>query len=322
MAKKVFISYSWNSEQHKKWVVQLANDLRSQYGIDVECDNICEISELNAMIVNKITKSDKIIVVITPDYTYKAENLIGGVGKETKLLYSRYFENDKSIVPILKIKANPPAYLKAVPYIDFTVGSYDYNVNKLAMRLNDKTAYEAVAVSNVAFDGDDYALIPDLRINDPNAENDFLKAEFENVDKRLMSLLQTTNNKYSAFHFTRAEKVDTVLSNCSNYINGQLVRKENKYWVVSYKFNYNDKSGSIKFWLTLNNDNFGKGIFGLFDESDYQQGYNSFNFGVTIDRTGSTLALNANMLFAQNTIKTGKQLGEHIYKIIMDRIKV
>lgn len=97
MEKKIFASYSWDSENHKKWVAKLINDLRSKYGFVATCDTISAESELNTMIVDGITKSDKIIVVITSDYTYKADNLIGGVGKETKLLHNRYFENDRSI---------------------------------------------------------------------------------------------------------------------------------------------------------------------------------------------------------------------------------
>ena len=135
MAKKIFASYSWDSEDHKKWVVKLINDLRSKYGFLATCDTISDESELNTMIVDGITKSDKIIVVITRDYTYKAENLIGGVGKETKLLHTSYFENERSIVPILKEKAPLPAYLKAVAYIDFTTGSYEENLKALVRRL-------------------------------------------------------------------------------------------------------------------------------------------------------------------------------------------
>lgn len=201
MGKKIFASYSWDSEDHKKWVAKLINDLRSKYGFVAICDTISDESELNTMIVDGITKSDKIIVVITRDYTYKAENRIGGVGKETKLLHTRYFENDRSIVPILKEKAALPAYLKAVTYIDFTIGSYDENLKALARRLEDKTEYEAVSISKNPAEMDDVDLIPDLRINNPIAEQDFLKAEFIAADNRILSLLKSTKSQYSGFQY-------------------------------------------------------------------------------------------------------------------------
>ena len=127
MAKKIFISYSWDDEEHGKWVTKLANDLRSKYGFDAICDTICNASKLNDMMINGITKSDKVIVVITPNYTNRAENRMGGVGKETGLLFDRYFDND--VVPIIKEKASLPTYLKSVQYIDFTVGNYKYRGN-------------------------------------------------------------------------------------------------------------------------------------------------------------------------------------------------
>ena len=321
MGKKIFASYSWDSEDHKKWVAKLINDLRSKYGFVAICDTISDESELNTMIVDGITKSDKIIVVITSDYAYKADNLIGGVGKETKLLHTRYFENDRSIVPILKEKATLPAYLKAVTYIDFTVGSYEENLKVLARRLEDKTEYEAVSISKNS-SIDDIDLIPDLRINNPIAEQDFLKAEFIATDNRILSLLKSTKSQYSGFEYIRTEKEDVVSSNHATYVNGQMVRDDNRYHVVTYKVIYNNKTGYVRFWMPLQNDPWGKGIYGLFEEHLYHPNYySSHNFVATLNRTGKQLALEAYMVFGQKSIKAGKDLGEYIFKAIMERIK-
>lgn len=261
MTKKIFASYSWDSENHKKWVAKLINDLRSKYGFIATCDTIRDESELNTMIVDGITKSDKIIVVITRDYTYKAENHIGGVGKETKLLLNRYFEDDKSIVPILKEKTSLPAYLKSVSYIDFTIGSYEDNLNALVKRLNDKTEYEAAAISRTPLDADDFTLIPDLRINDPTAELDFLKGEFFAADRRIMALIQSTQSQYPEFKYKRVEKEDIVYSGSATFIDGQLVKKTNRYQAITYSISYNNKNGYVRFWIPLQNDSFGKGIW-------------------------------------------------------------
>ena len=89
-----------------------------------------------------------------------------------------------------------------------------------------------------------------------------------------------------------------------------------------YKVDYNGKTGSVRFWIDCNKtDGFGKGIFGLFDESFMQGGYNSHNFGATINRSGRNLELNAHLLFSQSPIKSGKQLGEYIFRTIMERVK-
>lgn len=322
MAKKIFVSYSWDNEEHKEWVAKLTNDLRSKYGFEATCDTIRGDGELDTMIVDGITKSEKIIVVITSDYTYKAENYIGGVGKETRLLYTRFFKDDKSIVPILKEKTKTPAYLDSVPYIDFTVGNYFDNLNELVKRLNNETTYKAATVSQNPLNSDDYDLIPDLRINDPKAEETFLNEEFDAIDKRILSLVELTKKQYSAFQFERSAKTDIVPSNSASYVNGQFVQHKNQYRVVTYKVVYNGKTSSVRFWLDYNQSGgFGKGIFGLFDESFIQGGYNSHNFGATINRSGKKLELNAHLVFAQQPIKNGKQLGEYIFKTMMERVK-
>lgn len=322
MPKKIFTSYSWDNEEHKKWVAKLNNDLRSKYGFEATCDTIRGDGELDTMIVDGITKSDKIIVVITPDYTYKAENYIGGVGKETKLLHTRFFKDDKSIVPILKEKTKTPAYLDSVPYIDFTVGNYNNNLNELVKRLNNETTYKAETVSQNPLNSDDYDLIPDLRINDPNAEEVFLNEEFDEADKRILSLVESTKKQYPAFQYERNTKTDVVSSNSASYINGQFVQHKNQYRVVTYIVDYNGKTGSVRFWIDCNKTGgFGKGIFGLFDESFMQGGYNSHNLGATINRSGRNLELNAHLIFTQQPIKNGKQLGEYIFKTMMERVK-
>lgn len=322
MGKKIFASYSWDSDEHKQWVAKLINDLRSKYGFIATCDTICDESELNTMIVEGITQSDKIIVVITRNYTYKAENKIGGVWKETKLLHTRYFDDEKSIVPILKERTSLPTYLKSISYIDFTTGMYDDNLNALAKRLNDKTEYEAASVAKTPLHADDFDLIPDLRINDSKEEFDFLNAEFVATDNRIMSLIKTTQNQYPEFKYTRTEKEDVVQSGSATLLNGQLVQIEKKYHVVIYKIDYNNKTGYVKFWVPLQDDNFGKGIYGLFDEPFYHSDlYNSYNFAATINRSGKRLELNAHMFLAQKAIKTGKDLGEYIFKTIVERVK-
>ena len=40
----IFISYSWDSEVHKEWILKLADDLIKDYGADVILDQY----ELNA----------------------------------------------------------------------------------------------------------------------------------------------------------------------------------------------------------------------------------------------------------------------------------
>ena len=321
MAKKIFISYSWDDEEHEKWVAQLANDLRSKYGFDAICDTICNASKLNDMMVDGITKSDKVIVVITPNYTNRAENRMGGVGKETGLLFDRYFDND--VVPIIKEKASLPAYLKSVQYIDFTVGNYDDNLNKLAKRLNDETTYAAAAISKTPMQPEDYDIIPDLRINDPKEEDKFLDETFNGVCSRLDTLLKETKTKYQSFHYEKTEKVDTIRSSWISRFEDGKATCSNQCRVVSYEVANNGKSYSVLLWL----DNsgvcgFGKGIFGLWNTnfSKYCD-YHSHNFHACVNRSGRRLGLSSYGLIFQENIDNENQMGECIYKELINRLK-
>ena len=115
--EKVFISYSWDSEEHKLWVLSLVNELR-EYGVNAVVDDILQENNLNTMMVENIKNSDKIIVVITPNYTQKADNLHGGVGYETKLLHNYILNDPNKIIPVLRMKATLPFYLEGYRYID------------------------------------------------------------------------------------------------------------------------------------------------------------------------------------------------------------
>ena len=137
-----------------------------------------------------------------------------------------------------------------------------------------------------------------------------------------MSLLNLTQKQYPAFQYKREIKTDVVPSNSAQLINGQFVRDENQYRVVAYKVSFNGNTGSVRFWLSSKSDGgFGKGIFGLFNESYMQSGYNSFNFGATVNRSGKTLELSASMIYSQPPVKNGSQLGEYIFKNLMERVK-
>lgn len=321
MAKKIFTSYSWDDESHKRWVAKLTNDLRSKYGFEAKCDTISDYGDLDTMIVEGVTKSDKIIVVVTSDYTYKAESYIGGVGKETKLLQTRHFKDDTSIVPILRERTRVPAYLESVPYIDFTVGDYNDNLNELVKRLNNETVYKAVDVSKNPMRADDYEIIPDLRINDPDAEEKFLNEEFDSADERILSLMKKTKSQYPVLEYKRSSKIDIVSTGSASIINGQFVQHKKKYRVVAYKVCYNGKTGAIRFWMDCNEGSFGKGIFGVFDDSFGQSGYNSFNLWVGINRSKKKLELEAQIFSAGERVTTGRQLGEYLYRTIMERVK-
>ncbi|RYX86992.1 TIR domain-containing protein [bacterium] len=112
---KVFISYSWDNDEHEYWVINLANKLREK-GIDVILDKY-EIrlgNDLNHFMEKSVTKSDRVLMIFTPNYKLKAEKRRGGVGYEYSIITSQFIKNrttNTKFLPILKAGTNS----KSVP---------------------------------------------------------------------------------------------------------------------------------------------------------------------------------------------------------------
>ena len=151
MSKKVFLSYSWDSAEHKEWVVMLANTLRSEYGIEAFVDDFLVVCNLNKMMVEQISNNDKVVVVVTAKYTEKANSFSGGVGYETELLLNYIQNNPQKIIVILREQCEKPAYIQSFYHIDFTDDkNFSESVKELVLRINDTPKYimEDVNVDN------------------------------------------------------------------------------------------------------------------------------------------------------------------------------
>lgn len=144
---KVFVSYSWDSEEHKRWVLQLVSTLR-KYGVNAIIDEAQiqkETVNLNSMMLKNIQQSDYILVIMTENYAFKADNESGGVGFETQSLVNCMRENIGKIIPILKDKSDKsiPFYLKGVSYIDLSdQKSFNSNFKKLLYKIYKKDVIE------------------------------------------------------------------------------------------------------------------------------------------------------------------------------------
>lgn len=121
----VFISYSWDDEHHKEWVLNLANRLSSD-GIDTILDRyyLRPGKNLPYFVENSIKKAERIIIIFTPNYKLKADNRTGGVGYEYSImnvnLYNDQIGNEK-IIPILRTgnkEESIPTFMQQLIHID------------------------------------------------------------------------------------------------------------------------------------------------------------------------------------------------------------
>lgn len=101
----VFISYSWDDENHKKWVLKLADRLMSR-GIDVILDqyDLKLGKDISQFCESAIKKADRILVIGTPEYKSRAESRTKGVGFEYSIISSdmmNKLDTDR-FIPILR----------------------------------------------------------------------------------------------------------------------------------------------------------------------------------------------------------------------------
>lgn len=100
----VFISYSWDSEQHKNWVADLADKLTDS-GYYVLLDQYNESGvQLELFMDLGIERADKVLVIGTPWYKMKSLTTSGGAPYEGAIIrYALYQDiGTKKIVPCLK----------------------------------------------------------------------------------------------------------------------------------------------------------------------------------------------------------------------------
>jgi len=83
---RVFVSYSWDSDEHKEEAKKLVQNLRSN-GIDVTYDGDLLLGErLIYFMENSISNSDIVLFICTSKYKYRADRRIKGVGTESQII--------------------------------------------------------------------------------------------------------------------------------------------------------------------------------------------------------------------------------------------
>ena len=134
---KVFISYSWDDEAHKNWVLNLATKLKDK-GINVILDqwDLKLGGLIPKFMENSVYNSDRVICVITPNYKEKTINLHGGVGYEYSIISAKIWEEveTQKFIPLLRVgdNENIPVSLKGRMYIDMRKdNNFEDMLNKL-----------------------------------------------------------------------------------------------------------------------------------------------------------------------------------------------
>lgn len=103
---RIFLSYSWESDSHRDWVRELANDLMKS-GIEVHLDqwDIKPGESVTAFMEQEVTKADYVIAVCTPTFASKSEKRSGGVGYEQQIVSGALLSGTprSKFIPIIRL---------------------------------------------------------------------------------------------------------------------------------------------------------------------------------------------------------------------------
>ncbi len=120
----VFISYSWDSQEHKAWVKGLAQRLIDK-GVQVILDQSdCPLGASFTLTMEEaLTKGDRVLVILTENYKRKADNRQYGVGFEGQIISAELYQNGRSnkFIPVLRSGdsiQSTPAYLQGRHGVD------------------------------------------------------------------------------------------------------------------------------------------------------------------------------------------------------------
>lgn len=317
---KVFISYSWDSPEHKDWVTALANELRKN-GIDAKIDEFITqrgTVNLNRMMIENIRDTDYTLVVLTDKYAEKAESFKGGVGYETSLLVNEIGENIEKIIPIMRFEGDTrkaiPFYLKGVTYIDFSNDHNFYDkLEELKYKILKKDRIEMEPLGEIPdlksrkvtmetlqktrSVGISDGLIPDFREITDRDKNRFMKQSYTEIIEYLSQFADQTKQRNHNFDY----EIDVVT---------------NKKSVIRYYINGMEKQ-TVKIWL---GSNFSRDehIF-LSYNGDMIDSDNSFNEMITceVDRNKNLKLKMTMQLYGDKEEKDTNEIAVEIWKHIM-----
>lgn len=123
----IFISYTWDSEAHKQWVLNLADQFISD-GIEAILDRH-ELKlgrNMPHFMERSIARADKVLIIFTPGYKAKADNRTGGAGYEYSIMNADLYHNqttNEKIIPILRAgnqQESIPAFMRQFIHLDMT----------------------------------------------------------------------------------------------------------------------------------------------------------------------------------------------------------
>jgi len=130
VSSTVFISYSWDGNSHKEWVLALAQRLRAD-GVDVTLDRWAAVpgDQLPAFMESAIRDNEFVVIICTPRYKARSDSREGGVGYEGDIMTGEVMtqQNHRKFIPVWRSGTWPeaaPSWLAGKYHINLTGDPY------------------------------------------------------------------------------------------------------------------------------------------------------------------------------------------------------
>lgn len=98
----VAISYAHEDSSFNEEIIAFANCLREKHGYNVIIDEFLRQQEtaidFNEMMAKLISNANKVIVILTPKYKQRADDFMGGVGKEYRIILDEIDTKPKKFI--------------------------------------------------------------------------------------------------------------------------------------------------------------------------------------------------------------------------------
>lgn len=232
VAPRVFISYSWTSDEYVEWVVSLAERLMAD-GIDVVLDqwSLDHGHDLNAFMERMVTDPSikRVIAISDKAYAEKANARKGGVGTESTIISQEVYkkvDQNKFIPVVREVDENGEAYLpiffKSRKYIDMsTVDNEAVAYDELIRNIFDRPSRrkpalgkppshifeeDSVFVSSAQKSKRFCDFVISGRGNASAAFDDFVNEFFENFEELRMTYSREINDEWCKLIMANIEK--------------------------------------------------------------------------------------------------------------------
>lgn len=147
---KVFVSYSWDGDEHRAWVKKFVDSLEEIEEITTVWDgyDLDSLIDKNYFMEDATYDADFVVAITTCAYKAKADEREGGVGIETFLLSALHWNGllkDKrsKIISVQREPNSTPRYLEGHFHLDFTQDAqFSTKLQELERLLQGKATFE------------------------------------------------------------------------------------------------------------------------------------------------------------------------------------